>query len=321
MGKAVRAVLRMLRLGLGLAGLGLFTGLVLVVREYHRDPLPLLDRGDEQLCVSRKYAKHFLTLSGEPREGWDLELLGDAEGPLRASVSLPEGEAGPFPVVVILGGLEVGRQSLQYVGTHGRNALVACEYPRTSDYWYEGAPLKKLPQIRAAALSVPARTSALLAWIRTQSWADKDRVSLLGYSFGADFVPAAARVAEGRGQAPSHLVMAYGGADLPGLFDANVTLRPRALQWAVGRILAAVVRPLEPALHLPYLRGEALFITGLRDHKVPLANARLMQFLKPEPKTVLDLDAGHMDPGNPKLTAEIVGRSREWLIARNAMNP
>ncbi len=284
--------------------------------------MPLLDRGVPTLAVAAASESSIATASGERRRLIELVLDGAGPGPIRAAVSLPaEPPARPLPALIVLGGLEVGRDSLRYVAVHGPNAIVAPEYPRSATYWYEGTPLAKLPAIRESVLAMPSRTAALAAWIRAQPWADPDRVSLLGYSFGAFFVPACARVARRHDQGFRTLVMAYGGADLPAIFDANVRLRPRVLQWSLGRALAAVVHPIEPALHLPSLSEDALLINGLRDRKVPWASARLMRELKPEPKTSVELDAAHMDPANPALTAEIVRRTREWLIARGALDP
>lgn len=315
-------------LGRALAGVGALAGAIVVlaaawaVREFHRDPMPLLDRGIVPLRVAASRTSVLTTAAGEARAVHDFELDGVGPGALRITLSLPAGvQRARLPVVIVLGGLEVGRESLRYVDTHGDNALVAVQYPRSATYWYEGTPLAKLPAIRESALAVPSQVASLAAWLRSQSWADPDRVSLLGYSFGAFFVPACARVARADGQGFRTLVMAYGGADLPRIFDANVRLRPRALQWAAGRLLTAVVRPVEPALHLPLLPEEALFVTGLRDRKVPLESARRMQQLKPEPRAVVDLDAPHMDPKNPELTRRIVGVTREWLVARGAMAP
>ncbi len=315
-------------IGRFLAIIGALAGAVVLVtaawavREFQRDPMPLLDRGLAPLHVATSTASTLTTASGEARTVMEMELDGVEPGPLWITVSLPAGGEGRrLPVLIVLGGLEIGRESLRYVETHGENALVAVQYPRSATYWYEGTPLTKLPAIRASALAVPSRVASLAAWLRSQPWADPQKVSLLGYSFGAFFVPACARVARADAQAFGFLVMAYGGADMTRVFDANLRLRPRPLQWLVGPLLAAVVRPVEPALHLPYLPEEALFVTGLRDRKVPLASARRMQALKPEPKTVIDLDAAHMDPKNPALTRRIVEVTRGWLVARGAIAP
>jgi alpha/beta superfamily hydrolase len=318
----LRRIGRWLALFVGLSAVVAVIATAWAVREFHRDPMPLLDHGIAALRVVSSHSLPLTTAAGEARTVLEIELAGAAPDSVRIAVSLPaQPHARHLPVLIILGGLEVGRDSLRYVGTHGENALVAVQYPRSATYWYEGTPLRKLPAIRSAALAMPARIASLAAWLRAQPWADPDRVSLLGYSFGAFFVPACARVARADGQAFSFLVMAYGGADLARVFDANVRLRPRALQWTAGRLLAAVVRPLEPALHLPLLPEEALFVTGLRDRKVPLASARRMQQLKPEPKTVIDLDTAHMDPKDPALTRQIVETTRAWLVARGAIAP
>lgn len=313
--------------GLAVALVGLVCAALLVtavwaVREFHRDPLPLLDRGVMPLRVATATEATLTTAAGEARTLLELSLDGVEPGPLNVSISLPATRTGErLPVLVVLAGLEVGRDSLRYVETHGENALVAVQYPRSATYWYEGTPLAKLPAIRASALAVPSQVTSLAAWLRAQPWADTAHVSLLGFSFGAFLVPACARVARGNGQAFSTLVMAYGGADLPRVLDANLQLRPRALQWAAARLLTALVHPVEPALHLPWLPEEALFVTGLRDRMVPLDSARRMQALKPEPKAIIDLDTAHMNPRDPELTRTIVATTRSWLLARAAIAP
>ena len=227
-------VIRILGIGGGVLLLALSLLWFWVAREYRRDPMPLLDQPTTPLVIRTLQESTLLTATGEPRHLLEYELDGAPEGPIRVALSLPMGPERPLPVVVILGGLDVGRESLRYVETHGPNALVAFAYPRPTQDLYDGKPLFKLPRIRRAALAVPSQVCALLAWIRVQAWADPQRVSLLGYSFGTMFVPAAARVAQVRGIPFRTLVMAYGGADLPGLLAANSDLRPRVGEVAGG---------------------------------------------------------------------------------------
>ncbi|HJV22057.1 MAG TPA: hypothetical protein VJ570_05140 [Holophagaceae bacterium] len=288
-----------------------------VRREYARDPMPLIDLPAGPLHVREMRSRPGRTASGEPRRFVDLEIDGVPAGPLRATLSLPEGFPGPLPAVLILGGLEVGRESLRYVERHGANALVAFEYP------VPGQPPSpfRLDRIRGAALAVPAQVCALLGWMRQQTWADPQRVSLLGYSFGAMFVPACARLAQARGIPLRALVMAFGGADLPGLLAANWHRGPRWFRPLAAHAAGALIRPLEPALHLPHLRGEALFLNGLQDDRVPLPLARRMRELKPAPKTILELDEGHMDPAKPALNRRIVAASQAWLVEKGALDP
>lgn len=311
-----RRILRWGAAGLGAAGLVLA---LLVLREEVRDPMPLLDLPSGPLVLREAEARIAFTAAGERRRMIDLTFEVVPEGPLRATLSLPEGRGGPWPVLVILGGLEVGRDSLRYVEFHGPNALVAYAYPQPTRDLYEGHPLLRAGRIRRAALAVPSQVCALVDWIRRQAWADPARVSLLGYSFGAMFVPSSARLAQARNLSLHALVMAYGGADLPRLLAANADLRPAWLRPLAARVVGALLHPLEPALHLPHLRGEALFITGLRDIRVPLPLARRMQSLKPEPKSILDLDEGHMHPSRPEVNRCIVAASQAWLAEKGAM--
>jgi fermentation-respiration switch protein FrsA (DUF1100 family) len=220
---------------------------------------------------------------------------------------------------VILGGAEIGQESLGYIPTHGGNALVAYQYPKSGELWSEGALAGKIPALRRAVLDVPAQVEAMLVWVQAQPWFDPERVSLMGYSFGALFLPAAQHLAQAHGRNLGPTVLAYGGADIPELIMANLEVRPRWIRRFLAEIAAVSIRPVEPALHLPYLQGQFLLINGKWDIQIPPASALRMQNLTPGPKTVVWLEAGHMNPGNPALLAEIIRVSRGWMIQRRAM--
>jgi hypothetical protein len=316
-----RMLRRLVIFGLVLLLLVLGAAWVWYQYEKHRDPMGLLDRGSASFRVLSEEELPITTLGGEARIFHNVSLDTGPTGIAQFTVSLPDHTTGKLPTIVVLGGLEIGRDSLGYIAQHGRNALVAFQYPRSQERWYEGSPLKKLPAIRRAALDVPGQVDAILAWIAAQPWADEGRVSLLGYSFGAIFLPSIQHLAQVHGRRLGPTVMAYGGADIPSLLAANLNLRPRWLRTFLTEALAISVRPLEPSLHLPYLQGEFLFINGKRDAMVPPANALLMQSLVQAPKKVVWLDSAHMNPGNPALLAEIIRISREWLLQHKAMNP
>jgi pimeloyl-ACP methyl ester carboxylesterase len=282
--------------------------------------MPIIDRGVRSPTLLKEQVSEIRTASGESRLLRDLEWDGGELGTIRAAASLPKEPLDKrLPVLIVLGGLEIGKQSLGYVPRHGPCVLVAYQYPGSPTYWYEGPPLLKLGAIRKATLQVPGQVTALLSWIREQPWADPDRLCLMGYSFGAEFVPATWRVADRHGIRLGHSILAFGGADLVLIFQANVDLKPRWFQRAVGRTLAAVVHPIEPELHLPHMKGDALIISGTKDRKIPLASSRRMQEMKPKPKTIVEMDTGHMNPDQPGMIPEIIRISTEWLIARGVL--
>ena len=288
--------------------------------EKNRDPLPLLDRGPVVYRVVREDTLEVETQSREPRVFHEVTLDAGLAGTVRFTVSLPKDQRGKrLPTVVILGGLEIGQASLGYVPTHGRNALLAYQYPGSREPWYEASLRGKLPAIRRAVLDVPAQVEALLAWVGAQPWADRSRVSLMGYSFGAVFLPSVQHLAQSHGRVLGPSVLAYGGADIPELLMANLELRPRWFRRLLVELLAVSIRPVEPALHLPRLKGEFLFINGKRDIQIPPASALLMQRLVPGPKRVVWLEAGHMNAEEPVLLAQIIRISREWMMQRKAL--
>lgn len=288
-------------------------------RELRRDPMPLLDGPLAALRTAGEQERPFRTRAGEARRLKELELVGLASGPLQVALSLPAdlrpGER--IPVLVLLGGLDAGRRSLRHVRLHGRNALVAMSYPGPPD-WEAVSARARLPALRSAALAVPLAVTGLTAWIRREPFADPARVSLLGFSLGAFFAPAAVRVAERHGQTYAGLVLAYGGADLPAVVTSNLRVRPMLLRRAAGYAMAGLVGPLEPAHHLPHLRSEALILYGTADRKVPLACARALAAAYGGARTVVVFEGPHLDPRDPALMERVAGAARLWLRDRGA---
>ena len=291
----------------------------------HGNPFLMLERDPASVTVVRDSSYTKTTLTGESRIYRDIQLDGDGVGPVRITLSLPAGAldsvSGTLPVVFVLGGLEIGRESLSYITRQGRNALVAYEYPYSSEYWYEGMPLTEIPVIQKAILSVPAQVAAAFRWVSGESWADRDRVVLLGYSFGAFFVPAAYRVVERSGVPLRCSVMAYGGDDLNLLLRTNMDLTPGWWRDLLAFAAATTLAPMEPARHVPHIEDDMLLLNGNEDPMIPKVSVETLRRLKPLPKTIVNLDAGHMHPNFPGLTARIVDESRRWLIEKGAVEP
>lgn len=289
--------------------------------EWRRDPMPLLDRGPAAYRQVGDERMEVVTQGGESRIFHRITLEAGLSHPVRFTVSLPADSAGPLPAVLILGGFEIGQASLGYIAHHGRNALLAYEYPVGPSESSGLELVRRAPALRKAALEVPAQVEAILAWVSDQAWMDPRRVSLMGYSFGAMFLPACQRLTQAHGRRLGPAVLAYGGGDLPSLLETNLELRPPWLRRSAARVLSLALRPLEPTRHGPYLEGEFLLINGRRDALVPVPSALLLQDSLPEPKRVLWLEAGHMNPGDPLLLAQVIRLSRSWLRERGALEP
>ena len=82
----------------------------------------------------------------------------------------------------------------------------------------------------------------------------------------------------------------------------------------------ALVRPVEPAFHLPALVGEFLLVSAAADEIVPATSARLMRELTPEPKTIVLLPGEHIDPRDQAVLDRVVSISGDWLREKGVVN-
>ncbi|MCF7803171.1 MAG: hypothetical protein K9N46_12710 [Candidatus Marinimicrobia bacterium] len=282
------------------------------------DPMTQLHReyGDVSAVTDSMYTVQF---PSENRIYRDITL--ESSGmPIRITVSSPETSSGRLPVLIILGGLEIGRASLRYIEEPGNNILISYEYPYSPEYWYENPGITELSDIRQAVLEIPAQVSTLIQWTSSQSWADASRMSVLGYSFGALFLPSSLRYTQESGLTIPYSVLAYGGADIYSLLYANMKKVPEPARSMGAWILSSVIYPVEPAEHIPHLAGSFFVINGTQDDKIPESSWRQLQQHLPEPKTIHNINRAHMHPNKPELTRYLVQQSREWLLDKGAIN-
>lgn len=316
----------LLRRSLLAAGFALLIALAAAVAwgafQHLRDPVAALDREPGEVRVVHDSAYRATTTGGEERVYRDLTLATARAGTVRIATSRPSSPpTDDLPLAFIVGGLRTGRTALDFVPRHGNNVLAAFEYPGGGAGRFDGAGLADAPAIRRAILGVPAQIRAAAEFLRREPGVDPGRTSLLGYSLGALFVPAAQRLAAVRGAPFRAVVLAYGGADLARLVRANLDLRPALLRRIAARAVATAIRPLEPALHLPHLPGEFLVLHGTGDERIPAASVRRLVRLTPEPKEVVRLEGPHMGPGRDEVNERVVRRSQAWLARRGHAEP
>jgi hypothetical protein len=297
---------------------------VTVQRLRTSDPLAALPR-DERSRV---------TVVEERREAWQgrsllhVTLDGEAVGRVRFVVSLPDPPPrGRVPLVVVLGGLRGGSNSIReitkVVGDPGPNAFVGYDWPLPARAPAAGELLRGAPEFRRNVLTVPGQVDAILAWAAQRPWADRDRVSLLGFSLGAFVVPAAQRLAEERGVPVGWTILAYAGAPIGAVIAGHPKAGPAWARPLLGAGADLLLRPVEPSLHLPHLRGRFLVLGAATDRLVDRAAAERMEALTPEPRTVVRVEGDHMGvgPDKWKLLARVVEVSRAWLLEQGAIDP
>ncbi len=284
-----------------------------------RDPLAALPRADNSLPAAAGPV--------ERRGGRQLRrhvLQSTSVGAIGLTVSLPDPLPDqPLPVLLVLGGLKGGEKNLRHMPMAGANAFAAYDWPLPRKLPRGGDLLRAAPELYRGLLAAPGQIAASIAWLAAQPWADTRRISLLGFSLGALVVPAAQRVAQADGQIIGWTVMAYGGTDLGKMLAAHPRIALGMASPLAETVAGLLLRPLEPAVHLPELSGQCLLIGGSDDQLIPNASARRMRELTPEPKSIVLLKSQHlgMGAGQEALMEEIVELTARWLIERGAVNP
>ena len=292
---------------------------IYAVWERNRDPLSAIDQVSSNLI---KLNETSFFDSTDSRVYKEIDLLSESTDTVKAIISFPENyQNKKYPLIVILGGLHIGRKNFELIPDPGENILAIYLYPYSPDYWYEGNALYEMIRIRESILKVPAQVVEFMKWSRRQQWTDKNKISLLGYSFGALFLPATNRLSEKYDVKPDGSVLAYGGVDLEMLLKTNFKFKPKFIRGPLALFASTLIYPVEPALHVPFLKGDLFVINGRLDKQIPNKSWRKLHSLMPDPDSILILDEGHMHPRKPELTLKLVKLSRKWLENKVLINP
>jgi hypothetical protein len=308
-------------------GLLAFISIILIIIsawaaiQHLRDPLDFIDQPISEMYVVQDSVFHVDFLP-QQREYHALTLTNEDIGEVNCVISYPENiPVEGLPVVIILGGLEIGHYTLGYIPNPGRNIIIIYQYPYHPEYWYAGTAINEIPAIRKSVLSVPAQVLALRKWAVDQQWSDDNRLTILGYSFGALFIPAIYHLSDLYHTKINHGVIAYGGVDIYHMLHTNMSKFSEPWRSIISWLAFTAIRGIEPAFYMPHLEAEFLLINGTMDHQIPEECWRELHRLAPDPKTIMILEEGHMHQRKIELTKRLVRLSQEWLIQKNAVNP
>ena len=224
-------------------------------------------------------------------------------------------QEGRYPVVIVLGGKATGKYAIDYALDIENVLIVAVDYP------YEPRPsysipafLADVPAIRTALLDMVPSVMLVMDHLATRSDADTSRIVILGYSFGAPFVP----VIAAHDSRPAYAAMVFGGGDLHGLIRHNVRrYEGPVVAEFVALIGGLLLRPLEPLRYADRITPvPLLMINGTEDEQIPRRNTELFFDAASEPKKIVWLESAHVRKENVELTNATIGVLKDEL--RNA---
>ncbi len=223
----------------------------------------------------------------------------------------PADTAGKFPAVVILGGVDIGKETLHYLGDPGRVIVAALGYPydlsRVTGWW---AGLREAGKMREAAFRTVAGALLVNDFLWQQENVDTNRVILVGYSFGAPFVPAVMHL-DRRYKVAAFL---YGGGRINQLVGNNLDTGFRPLDRLLGAAAGLLLAPIEPHRYIKSISPRPLImIQGRHDEFMPPALAQELFARAGEPKEIIWLETAHLMPWRKEVINQVVRTLREWL--------
>ncbi len=255
-----------------------------------------------------EYEIHDVTLRDD-RQTWVSFLLQQPVNVVESADTIRK-----FPAVVILGGVDIGKETLQYVGDPGEVIVVALGYPydlsRVTGWW---AGICEAGKMREAAFRTVAGALLVNDFLWQQENVDTNRVILVGYSFGAPFVPVVMRLD------PRYKVAAflYGGGRINKLVGHNLDTDFRPLDRLLGEIVGLLLAPIEPHRHIRFISPRPLImIQGKHDEFMPPRLAQELFNRAGEPKELIWLETEHMMPWKKEVINQVVITLRRRLERR-----
>jgi len=218
-----------------------------------------------------------------------------------------------YPAIILLGGKATGKNAVRYAFNIDDVVIVSPDYAYEPRQSYSAMQfLDDVPEIHGAILDMIPSVMLALDYLERRGDVEMSKVVVMGYSFGAPFVP----VIMANDARPAVAVMVYGGGDMESLIRHNVGRYEGPFAANVAGMLSGVLlRPLEPLRYVGKISPRpVLMVNGEDDEQVPRANAEMLYESAGQPKKILWLESKHVNPRNIALTIKILQTLRGELV-------
>ncbi len=253
------------------------------------------------------------------RSFW-LELTATSGFRAEAGLLIPSNPPTPLPAVILLGGKATGKHAIDYVLDRTDMIVLALDYPYNPRPSYTFRTFAAdLPAIQRALFDMIPAAQLAVDYLTGRTDIDTNRIVVIGYSFGAPFVP----IIMANDPRPAVAVMVYGGGGLVSLIRHNVRrYEGPAVSTAVGWISGLLLHPLEPLRWVDRIAPRPLLmLNGGDDEQVPRANSDALFAAAREPKKRILLPSRHVRPDNVALTRMILDTLRGELGRMGILPP
>lgn len=236
---------------------------------------------------------------------YDVELAAQDGRTWRYTVREPRRNAEQLAAVLVLAGIETGRESLVYIAERDDMVLLGMDYPFRGAEQLRGWDLvSELPELRETAFEALEGAALGVTYLSRRAGVDPRRIVVLGVSFGSIFAVALGA----HDPRASVVVLIYGGGDLGALARRNLRTPWWLPSFLVGPIVRAYFGELEPLSHVAAIAPRhLLMVSSVEDEMFPPSSARELFERAGEPKKLVWYETGHMDLFEPDLLRRLTG--------------
>lgn len=206
--------------------------------------------------------------------------------------------------VLILGGVNRGAAAIDLIRQGLPQVGAALAYPEALDAEDAAEALRDLDALTRLAWDIPASVLLALDYLVGLPEVDPDRVAVVGASFGGFFAPAAAATDE----RIANLALLYTGGDLAALLARHLADEVPPAAAVLGSELAVLrLQQLEPVRYVGDVAPRhVLLINGEYDDMVARESAEALIRATRQPKDVVWLPTGHLDPDDDPFLEALV---------------
>lgn len=243
-------------------------------------------------------------------DAFEVELVSSGDYSLRGYLRVPR-LSGRFPSVIVIGGTNTGRLAAELFTPPEPYVVLGLDYPwdgPTQLSWWQF--LVRVFAVRRAMLLTPSAVMLGADYLETRHDVDISRLVYCGASFGAQLIAVAGALDE---RAKSVLLI-YGGGDYAALLRANLDVRPMWLRSALAGTGAWLLGAIEPLDYVGQIAPrETIIINGSRDDRIPMSSVQRLYDAAGDPKRLIWLDEGHIDPEKPETIAQVLAAASRAL--------
>jgi hypothetical protein len=217
----------------------------------------------------------------------------------------PRRGKGPFPAVLLNDGRELNSAAVDYLPAEfGDVVVLSLDYPaRLPEEFDPLTLLVQSDQVRRELRRIPRLFSLGGAYLSQRTDVDSTRLALVVTSFAVPFgVQAAAEDHRFR-----NVGLIYGAGDLRAVLEANLSLEPRFLRSLASWLALQLYGEFEPTRYVAGIAPRpVVMVNGRDDPQMPVRAVRALYAAAREPKALIWLTTGHLQPTDRPLIRALV---------------